>query len=428
MTVVMTMMVRDEADIIAATIEHHLAQGIDRILVTDNASVDGTREILAEYAAVAPVTVFDDPEHRKQQGEVVTRMARLAFEEHGADWVINGDADEFVRAVDPGMTVAEALERTPKSLGAFTVPVVNMVGPMARRGSGLRRLDRRDERTLEALRAAGVQAHPTPNAIHVGTADVEVAQGNHFVSIESHGQPPAEAAIEVLHLPWRSSTQFERKTENMGRGYDASPNLRPSANHHGMRDWRRLRAGVLLPFLSLRMPTDEELEQPGFVVDTSLAASLERLDAVLPERLSAVLDDRADEPFSADDLRELRSHARLLAPLDEVAHEELVALRDELDSRNSELYQLRLQIHALDGLPGLSERIATERQEAWEAGLAAGQPVRRALEGQVADAREQAATAAAERDAALARLAALRGHPAFRAAKAVRRVVRPGGH
>ena len=101
MTTVLTLMVRDEADIIAAMLEHHLAHGIDRILVTDNGSVDGTREILAEYARVAPVTVFDDPEHRKQQAEVVTRMARLAATEHGAHWVVNGDADEFLRPVDP---------------------------------------------------------------------------------------------------------------------------------------------------------------------------------------------------------------------------------------------------------------------------------------------------------------------------------------
>ncbi len=427
MTVVMTMMVRDEADIIAATIEHHLAQGIDRILVTDNASVDGTREILAEYAAIAAVTVFDDPEHRKQQAQVVTRMARLAFEEHGADWVINGDADEFVRAVDPALTVAEALARTPRDIGAFTVPVVNLVGPIARRGSGLRRLVRRDERTIEALRAAGVHAHPTPNAIHVGTADVEVAHGNHFVSIEQRGEPPAEAALEVLHLPWRSSSQVERKTENMGRAYEQNPDLRPSANHHGMRDWRRLRADLLLPFLARRMPTDQELRAEGFREDASLLAQLERLEPLLPARFAAALDDAADEPFSTGEIQELRALAALLAPLDQVAQDDIVALREELDARNTELYRLRLERETLVGIPGLAERIAAEREEAWLAGLEAGAPARRALEGQLADAREQAARAAAARDEAETRLRLMRDHPAFRAVSAVRRAVRPGG-
>lgn len=422
MTVVLTMMVRDEADIIAATIEHYLAQGIDHILVTDNASVDGTREILAEYAAVAPITIYDDPEHRKQQAAVVTRMARLAYTEHGADWVVNGDADEFLRAVDPSMTVADALAQIPHEIGAFTVPVVNLVGPVARRGAGFRRLTQRDERTTEALHAAGVLAHPTPNAIHVGSETVEVAHGNHFVSIEQQGEVPEHAALEVLHLPWRSSAQFERKTENMGRAYERNPALRPSANHHGMRDWRRMRAGVLLPFLSLRMPTAAELDAPGFTTDTSLVESLEQLEPVIPAQLAAALDDSQDEPFGSSEIEELRSLAAQLAPLDDVAQQDVVALRNEVDERNTELYDMRRAQQAQQHSPEVAARIAAEREEAWVQGLEAAAPARRALEGQLADAHERMALAERQRSEAQAALAALERQPVVRAARAVRRV------
>src|SRR6476620_2790832 len=146
-------MVRDEADIIAAFVEHHLAQGADLIIATDNGSVDGTTEVLQKYADLGVLELHHDPVSRKQQHAVVTGMARRAATEYHADWVINADADEFFVARDPRLTLRSALEGIPTALAAFTVPVTNLVGPPAMRGSGVDRLLWRDVRTPDQLHA-----------------------------------------------------------------------------------------------------------------------------------------------------------------------------------------------------------------------------------------------------------------------------------
>src|SRR4051812_3099841 len=168
MKIVMTMMVRDEIDVIAAMVEHHLAQGVDLIIATDNASIDGTAEVLAAYESAGKLELHHDPEHRKQQGVVVTKMARRAYTEHGADWVVNADADEFFVPVDTRLTLREAFERIPLELGAFTAGVVNLVGPPIERGSGIPPALWRDTRPIQALNDIGIHAHPTPNALHRG--------------------------------------------------------------------------------------------------------------------------------------------------------------------------------------------------------------------------------------------------------------------
>ena len=304
--VVMTMMVRDEADIIAAALEHHLNQGFDRILVTDNASVDGTREILAEYAKHAPVTVYDDPEHRKQQAQTVTRMARLARLEFGADWVVNSDADEFVMSLRDGKTSADVIRSWPTSIVSTTVPVVNLVGPVALSGGGLTtRMLWRDVRTPQQLQAAGVIAHPTPNTIHVGHPGVDVRQGNHFTSLLSKGAPEGGPGIEVLHVPWRSWEQFERKTVNAGRGYEANPMLRPSPNHHGMLDWRRWQEGTLMESFLDRMITGEPSEAGGFVREEALADALRALEPCLPRLLGPVVDAVREVPLDHETITDV---------------------------------------------------------------------------------------------------------------------------
>ncbi len=292
-------MVRDEADIVAAMVEHHLDQGLDKLIVTDNGSVDGTREILADYAANGHIELFDDPEHRKQQHAVVTRMARRARTDYQADWVLNLDADEFLIPKDHSMTVRECLDGTPLHLNAFTVPVVNLVGPAAWSG-GLGLLTWRDHRSDEELQSIGIYAQPTPNAVHRGESDITVAQGNHFVSLKSNGQPPDEMAMEVMHLPWRSWAQLEQKVINAGTAYENSPHLRPSPNHHGMKDYRRYRAGWLENAYLARTPQLADLEagssEGSFERDDWLITHLRELvdRAIHPEHLAPIVAADAD--------------------------------------------------------------------------------------------------------------------------------------
>ncbi len=303
MKLVVTVMVRDEVDIIAAWVEHHVAQGTDLIIATDNGSVDGTTEILQQYADRGVLELHHDPVFRKQQHAVVTGMARRAYTEHEADWVINADADEFWVPCDRSLTLHTALEAIPLSLNAFTVPVTNLVGPPAMRGSGIDRLVWRDRRTPEELQAVGIFAQPTDDAVHRGDPDVKIAQGNHFVSLKSTGQPDDAHALEVLHLPWRSWLQFEQKVISAGRAYEANPTLRPSRNHHGMADYRRHLAGRLTYAFLVRQPQDRVLAAgdagASFVFDPWLRDHLHGLvdRALLPDLLRQCLDSTADEPI-----------------------------------------------------------------------------------------------------------------------------------
>lgn len=307
MRIIGTMMVRDEIDIVAAMVEHHLDQGVDLLIVTDNASVDGTTEVLERYVTTGRLELHHDPVHLKQQGKVVTGMARRARTHYRADWVLNLDADEFLMPLDDSMTVRDCLEATPLSLNAFTVPVVNLVGRAAWSGSGVGRLEWRDLRSEAQLHQIGIWAQPTPNAIHRGESDIVVAQGNHFVSLVSNGQPPAEAAMEVYHLPWRSWSQLERKVVNAGRSYENNPELRPSPNHHGMKDYRRYQEGRLQEAYLARTPTRAELEEGSrhgyFAYDDRLTRHLRALldRALEPDLLKAVVESANDHPVPDDE-------------------------------------------------------------------------------------------------------------------------------
>ena len=78
MKLVLTLLCRDEADILESMLGFHLEQGVDQIIATDNGSVDGSLEILQRFEGRGQLTLLEEAEHTHDQAIWVSRMARMA--------------------------------------------------------------------------------------------------------------------------------------------------------------------------------------------------------------------------------------------------------------------------------------------------------------------------------------------------------------
>jgi Glycosyl transferase family 2 len=212
---VMTLLTRDQVDVVDALVAFHLHAGVDFVIATDHRSTDGTTEILESYERDGVLQLVREEGQELRTREWRTRMARSAAADHGADWVIGCDGDEFwwprggslkdvLAAVPPQYGVLEAAWR-------FFLP----------RRSGPRFFA---ERMTLRLSPAGALVHPhSPfkpgvKIAHRGDPTLVVQGGGHRLLAGALVPCVGWHPIEVLHFPIRDLEQYERRHEQWQRG------------------------------------------------------------------------------------------------------------------------------------------------------------------------------------------------------------------
>jgi glycosyltransferase involved in cell wall biosynthesis len=206
-------MVKDEADIIEATVRHMLTQ-VDSVVVADNGSTDGTRDILASL----PVVLLDDLDPAYYQSAKMTELARKVAD---GDWVVPFDADEVPYSIHGRL--ADVLGALPPFCMVAEAEVYDHV-PTA--------VDPPEPNPVARMRWRRPTRLPLPKIACRARPDLVIATGNHGAAYDSPGLTYRDV-FTVRHFPYRSAEQFVRKARNGARAY-ALTDLPESAGAH----WR----------------------------------------------------------------------------------------------------------------------------------------------------------------------------------------------
>jgi len=278
MKLVMTLLVRDESDIVDAQIAFHLNAGVDFVVATDNASADGTTEILRSYERDGFLHLIHEPGPDMRQEEWVTRMARLAAVEFGADWVINSDADEFwwPRA----RSLKDVLSVIPDRYGIVSCLMRNFA-PRPDDGEFFA------ERMSVRLSAEAPEVHDASpfhknqKVAHRGDPHVTVTWGNHDVASDTLLRLRLWYPIEVLHFPVRTMEQCRQKFVTAWDAWTRNPARAPAP--HQARAFEADRAGTFPEYYASLVVDDDgltrHLAQRTAEIDTRLRDALRSLRA-----------------------------------------------------------------------------------------------------------------------------------------------------
>lgn len=271
---IMTLLVKNEEDILEKNLLFHKKMGVDGFIITDNNSSDRTPEIIQKYKEKGwIVEVIENKETNYNQKIWVDRMIWKAKSKYKADWVINADADELWYA--PSGDLKTELALTTANVLACEVKCVypEENKPFWQWNQIVEVVDDPERYHLSRY---SLFARQNKKVIHRTTGYLQISMGNHKVKM--FPKKTATSNICIYHYNIRGKQAFLNKMINGGRQLEQNP------SKHGGRHWRYFyqlhKQGLLEDEYDKVIGTHsyDKLKQEGIIrQDTTIPEWFERL-------------------------------------------------------------------------------------------------------------------------------------------------------
>lgn len=224
----MTLLVKNEGDLLEENLRFHKAMGVDGFIITDNNSTDRTMDIIRKYQQKGWVKeVIIEKETNYEQKAWVDRMIWRAKTVYQADWVINADADELWYA--PSGNLKDELSNTRvNTLNCelrSVYPEENK--PFWRWKQAVKAVTNQEDYDLSLY---SIFERQNPKVVHRTSGYVQISMGNHKVTM--FPKLTKYSNIRVYHYNIRGRKHFLEKMINGGK------QLEQRRNRHGGRHWR----------------------------------------------------------------------------------------------------------------------------------------------------------------------------------------------
>lgn len=207
-------MVRNEEDIIAQTVRH-MAYHCDHLVIADNASTDGTREILDSLATRLPITVIADDDPAYYQSRKMTKLAEIAASisaewNDPLPWIVPFDADELWNLWDdPSRSMRDVLPLQTVDIAQAALFDYRTTA-----------LDPAGTDPIQTIQWCTAEPAKLPKVAFRWQPGSQIHQGNHGVTLPDWGS--TAAILRVNHFPYRSAQQFVAKAVQGAAAYQAT--------------------------------------------------------------------------------------------------------------------------------------------------------------------------------------------------------------